>query len=49
LLPQHLDEVKTIFEKGITIGNATFQIAAANWQECDNTHVKNCRIIATEN
>lgn len=49
MLPQHWEAIKTIYEEGIATGNATFQTAAPSWQEWDNTHVKTCRIIATEN
>lgn len=49
LLPQHWEAVKTIYEEGIATGNATFQTEAPTWQEWDIAHVKNCRIIATEN
>ena len=49
MLPQHWEAVKTIYEEGIATGNATFQTAAPGWQEWDNTHLKNCRIVAEEN
>jgi L-amino acid N-acyltransferase YncA len=49
MLPQHWEAVKTIYEEGIATGHATFQTAAPGWQEWDNTHIKACRIIATEN
>ncbi len=49
MLPQHWEAVKTIYEEGIATGNATFQTAAPSWQEWDDSHIKNCRIIATMN
>jgi phosphinothricin acetyltransferase len=49
MLPEHWEEVKTIYEEGIASGNATFQTAAPAWQEWDNAHVKTCRIVATAN
>lgn len=49
MLPQHWEAVKTIYEEGIATGNATFQTTAPGWEDWDNTHLKTCRIIATEN
>jgi len=49
MLPQHCETVKTIYEEGIATGNATFQTSAPNWQQWDDAHVKNCRLVATEN
>ncbi|MFP5040824.1 GNAT family N-acetyltransferase [Parasediminibacterium sp. JCM 36343] len=49
LLPQHWEAVKTIYEEGIATGNATFQTTAQSWQEWNDSHVKNCRIVAIEN
>ncbi len=48
MLPQHWQAVKTIYEEGIATGNATFQTTAPSWQEWDESHLKTCRIIATE-
>jgi len=43
------DKVKSIYEKGIATGNATFQTSAPSWQEWDSSHLAACRIVAEEN
>lgn len=42
------DEVKSIYEKGIATGNATFQTSAPSWEEWDSSHLVSCRIVALE-
>jgi phosphinothricin acetyltransferase len=49
MLPQHWPTVKKIYEEGIATGNATFQTIAPEWEEWDAAHVKNSRLVATEN
>ena len=49
LLPSNWDSVKSIYEKGIATGNATFQTSAPAWEEWDSSHLGACRIIAKEN
>ena len=41
-------QVKDIYEEGISTGNATFQTAAPTWEEWDSSHVKNSRIVAVD-
>ena len=38
--------VAEIYEQGIATGHATFQKNAPNWEEWDDAHLKNCRILA---
>jgi len=49
LLVSDWDKVKSIYEKGIATGNATFQTSAPSWQEWDSSHLAACRIVAEEN
>jgi L-amino acid N-acyltransferase YncA len=44
----HWQVVKDIYEEGIATGNATFQSSAPTWDEWDNSHAKNSRIIALD-
>jgi len=48
LLSSDWDSVKSIYEKGIATGNATFQTSAPSWQEWDSSHLRACRIIAEQ-
>ena len=45
---QDWQTVKDIYEEGIATGNATFQSSAPTWDEWDSSHVKNSRIVATD-
>lgn len=45
----HGTQVLSIYEAGIATGNATFQTNAPEWAEWDQSHVKNCRLVAVEN
>ena len=45
---QDWQTVKEIYEEGIATGNATFQSSAPTWDEWDSSHVKNSRIVATD-
>ncbi|RUT69496.1 N-acetyltransferase family protein [Flavobacterium cupreum] len=38
-------QVKSIYEKGIETGNATFQTSAPSWTDWDNSHLQSCRIV----
>lgn len=49
LLPLDWEEVKSIYEKGIATGNATFQTSAPSWEEWDSSHLASCRIVAEKN
>jgi len=39
------EQVKSIYEKGIATGNATFQTTAPSWEEWDESHLKTCRFV----
>jgi len=41
-------QVKSIYEEGIATGNATFQTTAPTWEEWDDSHLKNSRIVAID-
>ncbi|WP_240916452.1 hypothetical protein [Pedobacter sp. HDW13] len=45
LLPSNWGFVKSIYEKGIATGNATFP----SWEEWDSSYLGSCRIVAEEN
>lgn len=45
----HGNQVLAIYEAGIATGNATFQTASPSWEEWDQSHLKNCRLVAIEN
>ena len=49
LLPEHWEQVKSIYESGIATGNATFQTSAPDWEEWNQSHIQNCRLVAIEN
>lgn len=49
LLPMtadHAASILAIYQEGISTGNATFQTAAPEWQEWDQSHIKSCRLVA---
>jgi L-amino acid N-acyltransferase YncA len=48
LEPYHWDDVKRIYEEGISTGNATFETSAPSWENWDTAHLKNCRFVAIE-
>jgi phosphinothricin acetyltransferase len=48
LLASDWDRVKVIYEKGIATGNATFQASSPSWEEWDNSHLQNSRVVAEE-
>ncbi len=49
LLPEHWQSVKTIYERGLATGNASFQTSAPSWEEWDAAHLKHSRIVALQN
>lgn len=49
MLPAHWEQVKQIYAEGIATGNATFQTAIPSWEEWDEAHVINSRLIAIDN
>jgi phosphinothricin acetyltransferase len=49
LTKKHWPQVKAIYESGVSTGNANFAHPAAKWEQWDNAHVKNCRLVAIEN
>ncbi|MCD0465200.1 GNAT family N-acetyltransferase [Flavobacterium sp. ENC] len=38
-------QVKSIYEKGIETGNATFQTSAPSWEDWNLSHLTSCRIV----
>ena len=46
---EHWPEVKSIYEKGIATGHATFQTAAPEWEEWDRSHVSSPRLVMVSN
>ena len=49
MLPSHWELVKKIYAEGIATGNATFQTSIPSWDEWNDAHVKNSRLIAIDN
>jgi L-amino acid N-acyltransferase YncA len=39
---------RSIFEEGISTGNATFETEAPSWEAWDTGHMKECRLMATD-
>lgn len=46
--PHHWNDVAIIYEEGIATGNATFQSGVPSWEEWDQGHVANSRLVAVE-
>lgn len=40
--------VRAIYEEGISTGNATFEVAAPDWQQWDAAHRADCRLVVTD-
>jgi L-amino acid N-acyltransferase YncA len=40
------DAVRSIYEEGIADGDATFESEAPTWEEWDEGHIKECRLVA---
>ncbi len=49
LTEKHWPEVKAIYKSGVATGNTNFSLAFPDWDGWNKTHVKNCRLVATEN
>ncbi|MET3026028.1 N-acetyltransferase family protein [Flavobacterium sp. UW10123] len=49
LLVEDWNQVKSIYQKGIDTGNATFQTSAPSWEDWDQSHLTSCRIVMEEN
>jgi L-amino acid N-acyltransferase YncA len=49
LTENHWPQVSAIYESGIATGNAHFSMQVPAWEEWDNEHIKNCRLVAIEN
>lgn len=39
--------LRTIYLEGIATGNATFETEAPSWEKWDNSHLQNCRLVAS--
>ena len=48
MLPRHWPEVKSIYEDGIASGNATFETTSPSWNDWNNAHLQQCRLIAKQ-
>jgi len=48
MLPAHWEAVKKIYAEGIATGHATFQSAVPSWEEWNNAHVSQPRLVAME-
>lgn len=46
--PHHWQAVKSIYESGIATKNATFQSAAPEWDEWNQSHADNGRLVAVD-
>ena len=46
MLPEDWEQVRGILLEGIVTGNATFQKEAPSWEDWDNSHMLECRIVA---
>jgi len=40
------DEVACIYREGIATGNATFEMDAPDWEKWDESHLRDCRLVA---
>jgi len=45
LVPSDWEQVKSIYEKGIATGNATFQTSAPTFEKWDDSHLTTCRFV----
>ena len=46
MLPEDWEAVRRIYLEGIDTGNATFQQKAPSWDEWNETHLTECRLVA---
>ncbi|MGA9651708.1 N-acetyltransferase family protein [Pedobacter sp.] len=49
LVPSDWEQVKSIYEKGIATGNATFQTTAPTFEQWEYSHLKTCRFVFDHN
>lgn len=49
MLPEDWPQVQAIYAEGLKTGNATFQNDVPTWEDWDNAHLKNCRLVALDN
>jgi L-amino acid N-acyltransferase YncA len=47
--PHHWNEVRRIYEEGLSTGNATFQTTAPEWEDWNKAHIQTGRLVAFEN
>ncbi|MHC4111439.1 MAG: GNAT family N-acetyltransferase [Planctomycetota bacterium] len=40
------DDVASIYREGIATGNATFEVDAPDWEKWDESHLRDCRLVA---
>ena len=45
---QDWESVRSIYEEGIATGNATFETDVPEWEAWDRSHLKECRLVATD-
>lgn len=49
LTEKHWPEVSAIYASGLATGNANFSSGVPGWEEWDKAHLKNCRLVMTDN
>ncbi len=49
MLPKDWEVVKSIYQKGIDTGIATFQLKVPEWEYWHQSHLETCRLVITEN
>lgn len=45
--PTNWESVRAIYQEGIATGNATFETDAPDWQQWDEKHLQECRLVAS--
>ncbi len=48
LAPEHWDAVARIYAEGIATGNATFETAVPSWEDWDEAHLLELRLVALD-
>jgi L-amino acid N-acyltransferase YncA len=48
LTEKHWPEVSDIYASGLATGNANFSSRVPEWEEWDKAHLKNCRLVMTD-
>lgn len=48
LLPAHYPAVRDIYEQGIATGHATFETKSPRWEDWDQAHLAQGRLVATD-